>query len=204
MEPGSLVLHALRLKGLAGADAVARSCGLRAGKVDALLRDAASRELVVERRGVVSGWSLTDTGRAAHARLVAAEDPGAGGRRELAAAYADFLALNQELLETCTAWQLRDGKANDHVDSAYDARCVNRLRRVDMAVQPVCARLSGALARFARYGDRLGTARERVEAGEREWFTGPGIDSYHTVWFELHEDLLVTLGLERGRVAGAD
>jgi hypothetical protein len=27
------------------------------------------------------------------------------------------------------------------------------------------------------------------------------MDSYHTVWFELHEDLLATLGLERG--AGA-
>jgi hypothetical protein len=23
------------------------------------------------------------------------------------------------------------------------------------------------------------------------------VDSYHTVWFELHEDLLCTLGLER-------
>ena len=23
------------------------------------------------------------------------------------------------------------------------------------------------------------------------------IDSYHTVWFELHEDLLATLGIER-------
>jgi hypothetical protein len=23
------------------------------------------------------------------------------------------------------------------------------------------------------------------------------IDSYHTVWFELHEDLLSTLGIER-------
>ena len=25
------------------------------------------------------------------------------------------------------------------------------------------------------------------------------IDSYHTVWFELHEDLLATLGIERDR-----
>jgi hypothetical protein len=24
------------------------------------------------------------------------------------------------------------------------------------------------------------------------------IDSYHSVWFELHEDLLATLGIERG------
>jgi hypothetical protein len=25
------------------------------------------------------------------------------------------------------------------------------------------------------------------------------IDSYHTVWFELHEDLLSTLGIERSK-----
>ena len=28
--------------------------------------------------------------------------------------------------------------------------------------------------------------------------TKPMIDSYHSVWFELHEDLLATLGIERG------
>jgi hypothetical protein len=27
----------------------------------------------------------------------------------------------------------------------------------------------------------------------------PLIDSFHTVWFELHEHLLATLGIERGR-----
>ena len=37
----------------------------------------------------------------------------------------------------------------------------------------------------------------RVTEGDRDWFTKPTIDSYHTVWFELHEDLLATLGLER-------
>ena len=36
-----------------------------------------------------------------------------------------------------------------------------------------------------------------VEAGDHQWFTRPLIDSYHTVWFELHEDLLSTLGKER-------
>ena len=30
------------------------------------------------------------------------------------------------------------------------------------------------------------------------------IDSYHTVWFELHEDLLATLGLERAAETGGE
>ena len=38
-----------------------------------------------------------------------------------------------------------------------------------------------------------------MQAGEKDWFTKPTIDSYHTVWFELHENLLATLGIERGK-----
>jgi hypothetical protein len=40
-----------------------------------------------------------------------------------------------------------------------------------------------------------------VLEGQPEWFTKPVIDSYHTVWFELHEDLLCTLGIERASEA---
>jgi hypothetical protein len=36
-----------------------------------------------------------------------------------------------------------------------------------------------------------------LASGDRDWFTKPTIDSYHTVWFELHEDLLATLGIDR-------
>jgi len=37
----------------------------------------------------------------------------------------------------------------------------------------------------------------RVNEGEFEFFTGVKVNSYHNLWFELHEDLLCTLGLER-------
>ena len=41
----------------------------------------------------------------------------------------------------------------------------------------------------------------RVDQGERTWVDEPKIDSCHTVWFDLHEDLLATLGMERGEGA---
>jgi hypothetical protein len=65
----------------------------------------------------------------------------------------------------------------------------------------VCDRLGGALDRYRPYGPRLGHAVERVRAGDGAWFTAPAIPSYHTVWFELHEDLLATLGLDRAAEA---
>ena len=76
---------------------------------------------------------------------------------------------------------------------------VARLQKVDEGVQPICAALTGVRGRFRTYGPRLAAARARVEAGEMEWLTKPLIDSYHTVWFELHEDLLCTLGIDRSK-----
>ncbi|NQV20995.1 MAG: hypothetical protein HQ511_06225, partial [Rhodospirillales bacterium] len=40
-------------------------------------------------------------------------------------------------------------------------------------------------------------ALEKAEDGETEFVSGAKVDSYHTVWFELHEDLLRILGRER-------
>jgi len=57
--------------------------------------------------------------------------------------------------------------------------------------------LSGRLDRLPRmvgYDDRF-AARSTRHAGDRSWVTRPLIDSCHTVWMELHEDLLATLGL---------
>jgi len=65
------------------------------------------------------------------------------------------------------------------------------------AVLPVLADLTAASARFGGYAPRLGNALDRVRAGSTDWFDKPTIDSYHAVWFELHEDLLATLGLDR-------
>jgi hypothetical protein len=80
---------------------------------------------------------------------------------------------------------------------------VGRLADLDSKVQPICADLGAALDRFGRYGARLADALERVRGGDHDWFTKPMIASYHTVWFELHEDLLATLGIERSQEGSA-
>jgi pyruvate,orthophosphate dikinase len=59
------------------------------------------------------------------------------------------------------------------------------------------AELAGLTARFGGYRHRLDAAHARVADGSHEWIARPTIDSYHTVWFELHEHLLATLGRTR-------
>jgi hypothetical protein len=114
--------------------------------------------------------------------------------------YEAFRPLNREVLQLCTDWQVRPGgAANDHSDAAYDWSVIDRLEALDERAGPVLRRLGGAVPRFALYRDRLRDARRRVADGERDWLTSPRVDSYHTVWMELHEELLAALGLARDK-----
>lgn len=198
-DPAFLVLHVLRLKGFADTSVVATRVRLPEADAVELLEKAAAGGQTSRRDGRISGWALTAEGRAAHAELVRAEVIAAGVHDDIDAAYRRFHEVNNVLLNVCTDWQLRDGALNDHGDEAYDASVIERLEAVDAKVQPVCTDLGAALERLADYGPRFGHALERVQAGDRDWFAKPMIDSYHTAWFELHEDLLVTLGIERSK-----
>ena len=204
-EPQLLVLHALRLKGFADTDVVAQVAGIDPAEAAGLASDLAAAELVQRREGKLTGWTLTKAGRVEHQALVTAELESSGRRDAVDGAYRRFLAANGDMLATCTAWQLRDeggGQVlNDHSDPAWDRAVVERLQELDRQVQPVLDLLEGSLDRFAGYRGRFATALGRVLEGEPEWFTKPVIDSYHTVWFELHEDLLCTLGIERASEA---
>jgi hypothetical protein len=140
---------------------------------------------------------ITPAGRAAHA-IWARCPPGTEEEERVARAFERFLLLNVELLQLCSDWQVtRGGTANDHRDAAYDWAVIKRLTALDERAGAVARHAGTAVPRLAVYRARLRAARTRVEAGEHEWFTSPRIDSYHTVWMQWHEDLLISLGRER-------
>ncbi len=200
-EPRLVVVTCVRLKGFADVGPIVDASGLDGAVVEDILADLGAKEFARRRDGRVSGWTLTPAGRALHAELVAGELAAAGCEPDVESSYREFLGLNPRLLSTASAWQLRqeNGQAvvNDHTDAEHDTRVIGDLRALHTSVAPLLDRLGSLLERFDRYGSRLSTAVDRVEAGEQDWFTKPLIDSYHTVWFELHEDLLSTLGKER-------
>lgn len=200
-EPELLVLHTLRLKGFVDADVVAAACRLPEPVVDAELHRLAAEGLVARREGRIAGWSLTPAGRAEGERLLAAELDAVGCREVVEDAYRRFLELNDTFLACCTQWQLRetDGRVatNDHTDADYDAVVLATLDQLDDRVQAICTDLAAVLERFSYYNGRFAVARLRVHDGDHDWFTKPMIDSYHAVWFELHENLLATLNIER-------
>lgn len=195
-----LSLLGLRLKGFSEAKVVAELVGLDIEQVDVELSAAAADGHTIYRRGARSGWTLTAQGRAEVEHLAAAELESEQCRAAVQEAYQSFLGLNPKMLEVCTRWQVKDLEAlvlNDHNDAAYDRSVMADLVVLDKGISPVCDLLGGSLKRFGIYRSRLTHALDRVQAGETDWFTAPLKESYHTVWFELHEDLLATLGIDR-------
>jgi hypothetical protein len=154
-------------------------------------------------------WWLTDRGRAGNEALLAEELDETGQRAVVSEGYRGFLVLNERLLRACTNWQIRPSPwdplaANDHTDWKWDERVLRELAALGGSLGRVDAALSAALSRFGGYHDRFTAALQRVDGGDRSWVDGPGRDSCHAVWFELHEDLIATLGLQRGAEQGPD
>jgi hypothetical protein len=203
-SPELLALHAVRVKGMADEAEISQRFALDPELVAELLLDYeaygwTSRVAFAD----VRGWALTDRGRAENERRLAAELDQTGTRSEVDAAHARFIALNAPFLATVTNWQIRPKPAdplavNDHTDLGWDERVLDDLRRLEVELRPMSQQLAAALERFAGYAERYSAALDRVNRGERAWVAQPKIDSCHTVWMELHEDLVATLGLARG------
>ncbi len=207
--PELLAPHAVRLAGYTDAAGAAARFGLPADDTAEHLLDAAARGWVV-RVPLTDppAWSLTDAGRGENERALARELAGAEVRAPGAAAvvragYEEFAELNGRFLDACTRWQLRPVPgdplaANEHDDWRWDARVIEDLGSLGRRLGPLEARLVAVLDRFAGYATRYALTFGRVERGEHGWVDGVGRDSCHAVWFELHEDLLATLGIARG------
>jgi hypothetical protein len=183
---------------------VARRYPLDTSHVEELFLDLEARGSLQRVRFTdLQGWSITERGREEDRRLLSDELDRAGAREVVAQAHAAFVRLNDRFLDVVTRWQVRpmpwDRMAlNDHTDLTWDGRVLDELADLARKLRPLEEPLSAKLARFEGYADRIEAALARVDRGETKWLDEPGIDSCHMVWFELHEDLLATLGIERG------
>ncbi len=196
-----MVLHGCKLKGFSEPSAIGPVVGLKPSAVAKVLQALVNEGLAKHLQGGrISGYALTPAGKEEQVRLAANDLNVSGAGDTVQGAYERFLVLNADLLAVCTAWQVRDldrNILNDHNDRDYDAGVIKRLADIHTGVSPITALLSEALDRYHHYQPRLQNALDKVKKGNQEWFAKPILDSYHTVWMELHEDLLSTLHIER-------
>ncbi len=135
-----------------------------------------------------SGYLLTTAGTARHDQLLAAERESLN-LAALAPVYDRFLALNGPM-KALSAKAASGGGDDRFALLGEFAELVER-------TAPVLRRTAEALPRFGGYSERLAAAMAKAENAEWEYLTSPLVDSVHTVWMELHEDYLQTLGRDR-------
>jgi hypothetical protein len=194
-----LALHGLAVKKAGSPAAVAAVLGTDEGEIESALEAAVAAGRAAGAKGT---FMVAPAGR----EWLEAEYPTAFAdfRADPAATetYERFERINRELLSLFTDWQMVPSAGgervpNDHSDADYDTGIVDRLGDQHERAEKVLDSFAGLEPRLGIYKERLDSAYDKALAGEHEWVSGARIDSYHTVWFELHEDLLRMLGRER-------
>ncbi|MFC8039277.1 hypothetical protein ACFUOZ_07970 [Paenarthrobacter sp. NPDC057355] len=183
-----LTLHAVRLLGFADTGAVAARFSQDRSVVESVLIEAGINGFVSRRTFAgSSGWLLSNLGRAENERLLSKELDATGARSLAAAVHDDFTDFNHGVVKACSGIQLGTSSGPEATDVLIGALA---------AWRPLEAQLTRQLPRFDGYSLRLLQALKQ-SANDAAWLTATDRDSYHRVWFELHEDLIATLGIQR-------
>jgi hypothetical protein len=194
--PHFRTFHALRIKGFATVDTLSEMTTFSTSDTGTHLETFADAAHVQfrENRGL---WQLTPDGRAAHAEQLAADLHGLDAPAALADHYPTFVEINVGFKELCGDWQLRNDEPNDHSDAGYDAEVISRLVELNATARPVVSAMGEVIDRLSPYAPRLDIVLSRLQGGETNMFTGVMCGSFHDVWMELHEDLILTQGIDR-------
>lgn len=136
---------------------------------------------------------LTGEGRERHSQLHPRE-VSEEQQEALEPAYEAFLEPNRRFKALTTRWQ---------TSGATDtAPLLGELRALHQNLGALLATATEAVPRMSFYLPRFEAALGRFAGGDLDALAKPMTGSYHDVWMELHEDLLVTLGHERSAKDG--
>ncbi len=146
------------------------------------------------------GIRLSTAGKLMASDLFSSNRASVGESRSLAV-LDEFHALDGRMKEIVTGWQVHDVAGeqvlNDHTDAEYDARLLDELAQLHSETFNWLSPLAARMRRFGVYASRLTRAVDLARGGDQRYIASPRVDSYHSVWFELHEDLIRLAGKRR-------
>ncbi|SPM31122.1 MarR family transcriptional regulator [Mycobacterium terramassiliense] len=193
------VLQAVRLKGRVRPAELASTLGRDPGDIADVVERLTAAGLLLDDATL----RISPSGRARLETLLEQERRGIDSDA-ITAAYREFRPVNTEFKSLVTDWQVRGDAPNAHDDADYDAAVLARLDEVHARVVPIIEAAAVQVPRLGFYATKLLAALDKVKAGDTAWLSRPLIDSYHTVWFELHEELIGAVGLTRAEAARSD
>lgn len=112
----------------------------------------------------------------------------------LAGFYDRFTEFNDRFKQLVSEWQMLEEDAR--TDEAW-ASVVDSVGQLHAGLGPLIEEIAGHVDRLGAYGDRLDEALEEMRAGDSSMLASPLKESYHTVWFEYHEELISLCGRDR-------
>ena len=203
MNAQHALIISLRIKGFGKSENLAEALGIEPEACSALLAELKQAGLSDDTR---VGARLTPAGKARADEILTAERIGADAAK-VADQAERFTPVNSAFKHLITRWQMRevDGKQvrNDHSETSYDAAVLGDFDIVHADASAILDALAAIVPRYARYRERLGGALGKIRAGDLRYVAAPDLESYHSVWFELHQDLIGLLGTTRAREAAA-
>jgi pyruvate,orthophosphate dikinase len=191
------IVRALLIKGVVTVEMLAPAVVAGSEDLGPVLDEMSADGLIGDSGALIQ---LTDEGKALGLEMMAA-DRDAWRVDNASAALDAFVPLDQRMKEVVTAWQMSevDGKPvlNDHSDGDYDAAVLERLASLHQDAAAWLESMFDGLPRLEDYSSRLHRAAKLVAEGDHGYIASPRVDSYHSIWFELHEDLILLAGRSR-------
>jgi len=178
-------VRALQLKGMGTAETVAEMVGANAELLMAALK---------EHDGFVTetprGLMATPEARAWLADQMAAELASID-TQAMNEIYGRFMVLNHQFKLLVTTWQTSDQTEDDQASTQ------TQLAELNTDTLAVVAESMALAPRLAHYERRFAKALDGYLGGDQSMLASPLKDSYHTVWFEYHEELIHLSGRNR-------
>ena len=183
-------LQPLRLKGRARPESLATAWHCDAETAQQVLDALVAEGLANEKQG---WYGLSEQGEAQRVTALDAERA-ALDAKALSACYDDFCTLNSDFKQLVTDVQL---------GALASELAPERLTALHQRFEPLLTRTGETAPRLDSYARRFCAALEALQAGDPRYLASPMVESYHTLWFELHEELIQLLGRTRAEEAAA-
>lgn len=196
------VIQALMIKGFVVPNDLATALFSTPEEVGGVLDGLVAGGLaeVIGGNALAGMFQLTADGKGLGAEAIA-EDRNTWTAESAAKALDDLLPFDHRMKQIMTGWQMRevDGEQtlNDHSDAEHDGKVLADFRSLHEDSSVWLAGLAADLPRLGLYVDRLTRAAELVAGGDTMYLASPRVDSFHSIWFELHEDLILLAGRTR-------
>jgi hypothetical protein len=185
------LLVLLTVKGAAGVTSLSNAVGLHENYVLTALERLRQQGLIVLRQyGTVSRYVCSRYGTARVARTIVPHYSEAYPIARRQALYQRFTEVNLRFKEVVTSIQLESVG-----QGALSWKSIMALARINSEARDILDTMSNLGHRYIGYMRRLGRAHAKIEQGNLSYLAASEVDSYHSIWFEWHEDLIITFAL---------